>query len=120
MEWEYRFDIRPISMLRSYAGTSVFSGVVDHMVNLSESLCGSEWLLGQSCCSVFDRLHLSYSMQPILHPRSVYNTGEDVLIGNFDEHEEGAIVAISNFCCEANFGEGSDKFLELFCRTGPI
>ena len=50
----------------------------------------------------------------------MHNRGKDAVVGRFDEHEEGAFVAISDFCREANFGEGFDELPELFRRTSFI
>ena len=56
-------------------------------------------------------------MQPILHSRSVDNTGQYLFVSCLDEDQKGVLVSLSNFCGQTDFGQSTDEPLELLCRA---
>ena len=84
------------------------------MMDMSKSFGLCERFCGESLCCISGGLDLSYTMKPVLHPGSVDDICEYLLICSLDKDEYRGFITTSYFGGQSCFGQGSDELLELF------
>ena len=107
------FNVLPFAMLWSDPSTTINLLGSDQIMNGPQSFSFRQRCFCQCLNSLFDRLNLTNTVQPVSYPRSVDNICKDLVLLCLYKDEERVVVIRSHFRFEMDFCETSDEFPEL-------